>query len=135
MSAILREAGMRHIRTPQMELGEIRIEDIELDLKSRDDIPALLPGLQHLYSDETFRVRLFALMDEYMLPGIGRKVGRPGMEMWRIVGESGSVAPPVLGVRRGAQWCRFRQFASGCTRNAHARGFDLRACLRMGTHG
>ena len=36
-----------------MELGEIR-EEIELDMKSRDDIPALLLGLQHLYSDETF---------------------------------------------------------------------------------
>ena len=84
---------MRAIRNPQMELGEIRIEEIELDMKSRDDIPALLLGLQHLYSDETFRVRLFALMDEYMLPGIDRTVGRPGMEMWRIL---------VMGVARRA---------------------------------
>ena len=37
---------MRAIRNPQMELGEIRIEEIELDMKSRDDIPALLLGLQ-----------------------------------------------------------------------------------------
>ena len=72
---------MRNLRNPQMELGEIRFEDIEPALKSRDDIPALLPGLQFLYSDETFRGRLFALMNEYMLPGIDRTVGRPGMEM------------------------------------------------------
>ena len=89
---------MRNLRNPQMELGEIRIEDIELDLKSRDDIPALLLGLQFLYSDETFRGRLFALMDEYMLPGIDRKVGRPGMEMWRIV---------VMGVVKQGLGCDF----------------------------
>ena len=37
---------MRHVRNPQIELGEIRIEDIRINLKSRDDIPALLLGLQ-----------------------------------------------------------------------------------------
>ena len=42
---------MRHVRNPQMELGEIGIEDIWINLKSRDDIPALLLGLQHLYAD------------------------------------------------------------------------------------
>ncbi len=76
---------MRKVRNPQMQLGEVRIEDIELDPKSRDDIPALLPGLQHLCADEAFRSRLFALMDEHMLPGVDRRVGRPGMEMWRIL--------------------------------------------------
>ncbi len=76
---------MRQIRNPQEMFGEIRIEDIRLDLKSRDDIPALLIGLQFLYSDEAFRERLFALLDRYILPGVSRKVGRPGMEMWRIL--------------------------------------------------
>ena len=76
---------MRHVRNPQMELGEIEIEDIRINLKSRDDIPALLLGLQHLYSDEEARTRLFTLIDEHMLPGVDRTVGRPGMEMWRIL--------------------------------------------------
>ena len=40
---------MRNLRNPQLERGEVRIEDIELDIKSRDDIPVLLIGLQHLY--------------------------------------------------------------------------------------
>ena len=30
---------MRNLRNPQLERGEVCIEDIELDLKSRDDIP------------------------------------------------------------------------------------------------
>ena len=76
---------MRNVINLQPELGEIGIENIDLDFKSRDDIPALLIGLQHLYSDEDFRERLFALMEEHMLPGIDKSVGRPGMEMWRIL--------------------------------------------------
>ena len=73
---------MRQVRNPQMKLGEVRIEDIELDLRSRDDIPALLLGLQHLYADGHFRSRLFALLEEHILPGTDRTAGRPGMEMW-----------------------------------------------------
>ncbi len=51
---ILRDADMRHVRNPQGQLGEMCIEDIKIDTKSRDDIPALLLGLQYLYSNETF---------------------------------------------------------------------------------
>ena len=76
---------MRNLRNPQLELGEVRIEDIKLNHKSRDDIPTLLIGLQYLYSQEALRDRLFALMEEFILPGINRKVGRPGMEMWSIL--------------------------------------------------
>ena len=86
------------VRNPQMKLGEVRIEDIELDLKSRDDIPALLLGLQHLQADAHFRSRLFALLDEHILPGIDRTVGRPGMEMWRIL---------VMGVIKQGLGCDF----------------------------
>ena len=76
---------MRNLRNPQLERGEVRIEDIELDIKCRDDIPALLIGLQYLYSQEALRDRLFALMDGCILPGDNRKVGRPGMAMWSIL--------------------------------------------------
>ena len=89
---------MRKTHDPQPELGQVGIESIELDLRSRDDIPALLIGLQHLYSDETFRERLFALMEEHMLPGVDRTVGRPGMEMWRIL---------VMGVVKQGLGCDF----------------------------
>ena len=64
---------MRNLRNPQLERGEVRIEDIELDIKSRDDIPALLIGLRHLYSQEALRDRILALMDKCILPGVNRK--------------------------------------------------------------
>ena len=82
---IFARQGMRNLRNPQLERGEVRIEDIELDIKSRDDIPAILIGLQYLYSQKALRDRLFALMDKYILPGVNRKVGRPGMAMWSIL--------------------------------------------------
>ena len=57
---IFARQGMRNLRNPQLERGEVCIEDIELDLKSRDELPALLVGLQYLYSREPLRERLFA---------------------------------------------------------------------------
>ena len=89
---------MRNLRNPQLERGEVRIEDIKLNHKCRDDMPALLSGLQYLYSQKVLRDRLFALMDEYILPGINRKVGRPGMAMWSI---------QVMGVVKQGLGCDF----------------------------
>ena len=89
---------MRNLRNPQLERGEVRIEDIKLNHKSRDDMPALLTGLQYLYSQEALRDRLFALMDEFILPGVNKKVGRPGMAMWSIL---------VLGVVKQGLGCDF----------------------------
>ena len=63
---------MRQVCNPQMTLGEACIEDIKLDLKSRDDISALLLGLQYLYGDEALRLRLFAPLDAHLLSGIDR---------------------------------------------------------------
>ena len=51
---------MRNLRNSQLERGEVCIEDVELELKSRDDVPALLVGLQYLYSQEPLGERLFA---------------------------------------------------------------------------
>ena len=80
---------MRKFLNPRLERGEVRIEDIELDHKCRDDLSAILIGIQYLYSQEDLRERLFTLLDKYILPGTNRKVGRPGMDMWRI---------PVMGL-------------------------------------
>ena len=89
---------MRNLRNPQLERGEVRIEDIKRDHKCRDVIPTLLGGLQYLYSQETLRDRLFALLDEFILPGINKKVGRPGMDMWSIL---------VMGVVKQGLGCDF----------------------------
>ena len=51
---------MKNLRNSQLERGEVCIEDVELELKSRDDVPALLVGPQYLYSQEPLGERLFA---------------------------------------------------------------------------
>ncbi len=89
---------MRLVHDLEMEFGDIRIEDIRLNLKLRDDIPALLLGLQYLYSDKDLRDRLFGLLEKHMLPGIDMCVGRPGMGMWQIL---------VMGVIKQGLGCDF----------------------------
>ena len=54
----------RIVLNPQMTFGQIDITKIELDPKSRDDIPQILKGLQHIYSDVITREKLFQLLQK-----------------------------------------------------------------------
>ncbi len=36
---------MRHVKNPQLHFGEVTISDIEIDARSRDDIPAILTAI------------------------------------------------------------------------------------------
>ncbi len=76
---------MREIYKRQFQLGQVSIDKIQIDPKSRDDIPAVLKGLQHIWCDEALRARLFDLLDEHVLPETDRTVGRPGMDLWRVL--------------------------------------------------
>ncbi|MCY4312616.1 MAG: hypothetical protein OXD44_02780 [Gammaproteobacteria bacterium] len=76
---------MRKTETTQLEIGGAFIEDLVIDPKSRDDIPALLLGLQHLHADPVLRRRLFALLESEACPGVRRDTGRPGMDLWSML--------------------------------------------------
>ena len=89
---------MREVHRSQFQLGQVPIEKIWINPKSRDDIPAVLKGLQHIWSDEELRARLLALLDEHILPEADRTVGRPGMDLWQIL---------VLGVLKQGLGCDF----------------------------
>lgn len=82
---------MRVVKAHQMTLGEVAISQIQFDPKSRDDIPRILRGLQHLYMQEPLRQAVFELLENEFQPSINKKVGRPGMALWTIL---------VLGVIR-----------------------------------
>ena len=75
---------MRKIENSQMGFGEAAIGEIDIDAKSRDDIPALLRGIQHIYTNRQIREKIFSLLQEQVRPGIDLKVGRPGMDLWRV---------------------------------------------------
>jgi len=103
---------MRAIIQPQLKFGETDIAAIVIDPKSRDDIPQILRGLQHLYTEVSLRERVFALLEEMMpdrADGKGKassQTGRPGMEQWKIL---------VLGVLRlglDADYDRIQELAN-----------------------
>jgi transposase, IS5 family len=84
---------MRQVIDPQLQFGETDVAAIELDLKSRDDIPQILRGLQYIYITAGLRERVFAILEEVRPvrdgEGLGEKVdphtGRPGMAQWKIL--------------------------------------------------
>ena len=84
---------MRKVIAPQMQLGELPIAAIKLDPKSRDDIPQILRGLQHIYTTPELRGPIFALLEEVLperqIEGKTVKAdpnnGRPGMTQWQIL--------------------------------------------------
>ncbi len=73
---------MRKVVEEQSWLGSVDIGSVELDAKSRDEIPAVLIELQATRSDKAAREELFRLLDARVLPG-RRDTGRPGMHLWR----------------------------------------------------
>jgi hypothetical protein len=67
-----------------MQIGEVDVSQIVLDLKSRDDIPQILRGLQHLYQNPSTRAKLFELLESDLAPTVDKRNGRPGMTLWSI---------------------------------------------------
>jgi IS5 family transposase len=76
---------MRKFITPEMESGEVNISEIEFDLESRDEIPKILIGLQHIYSDAELREEVFGILKDIIPEGTDMNNGRPGMFLWRIL--------------------------------------------------
>lgn len=75
---------MRVVQSAQMKLGEVDIAKIWIDPKSRDDIPQILKGLQHVYKDSKAKDEIFKLLEQEISPTIDKKNGRPGMTLWNI---------------------------------------------------
>lgn len=68
-----------------MLIGEVNVSTVSFNLRSRDDIPKILRALQHIYTNETLRENIFALLDKTIAPGVNKANGRPGMTLWRIL--------------------------------------------------
>lgn len=106
---------MRAVQNPQFTLGQIAIEDIPLDHRSRDDIPAILKGIQFIYCDLDLRQKIFDCLEKHILASdkpaqddaahkpvqpclIDPSQGRPGMDLWAIF---------VLGVLKQGLACDY----------------------------
>ena len=75
---------MRKVIELQMEFWKKDISQIEFDIKSRDEIPKLLMGLQYIYSTPNVRAKVFKILKR-ILPINKQKAGRPGMDLWKIL--------------------------------------------------
>jgi len=82
---------MRQTHNPQLKFGETPISEINIDLTTRDDIPPLLLGLQHIFINTEIRDQVFSVLEETISPDKNHNNGRPGMDLWKIL---------VLGVLR-----------------------------------
>ena len=96
---------MRHLFQTQPDLQIIPIEKIRLPLKSRDELPPILAGLQWIWMHPTLQAEIFALLEAKILAG-KQATGRTGMDLWQIL---------VLGVVRlglDADWDRMEDMAN-----------------------
>jgi transposase, IS5 family len=96
---------MRHHFQHQPDLQITPIEKIRLPLKSRDELPPLLAGLQWVWRHPALKAELFALLEAKILAG-KKATGRTGMDLWQIL---------VLGVVRlglDADWDRMEDLAN-----------------------
>jgi transposase, IS5 family len=75
---------MRVVKNTQMQFGEVDISKIKFDPKSRDDIPQILKGLQHIYLNDSIREKIFFVLEKKFAPNVNKNNGRPGMELWKI---------------------------------------------------
>ena len=76
---------MREIIRGQMNFGEIAISDIEFDIRSRDEIPKLLMGLQAIYCNLDVRSQIFSVLERLVPAKINPNNGRKGMDLWKIL--------------------------------------------------
>jgi transposase, IS5 family len=77
-------AAMRHHFQPQPDLQITPIEKIRLLLKSRDELPPILAGLQWLWMHPTLKVEILALLEAKILVG-KQATGRSGTDLWQIL--------------------------------------------------
>ena len=81
---------MRRRFDMQLALGQIPIERVRIPLKSRDELPPILAGLQWIFQTPEINEQVFALLESKVLAG-KKATGRPGLDLWQIL---------VLGVVR-----------------------------------
>ena len=81
---------MRQRFEPAPDLNRTPIENVIIPLKSRDELPPILAGLQWIWMHPTLKAEIFAVLEEKILAG-KQATGRPGMDLWQIL---------VLGVVR-----------------------------------
>jgi len=69
----------------QYELGATPIDEIEIPLDSRDELPPTLRALQHIYTTPELNKKVFDILERNVLPEVDFTTGRPGMNFREIL--------------------------------------------------
>jgi hypothetical protein len=76
---------LRKTFEPQLTFGQTPIDQIKIDMRSRDEIPKLLLGLQYIYCNPELRQEVFNILKNMIPEHTNSKTGRPGMNLWKIL--------------------------------------------------
>ena len=96
---------MRHRFQQQITLGITPISEVKFPLRSRDELPPVLMGLQHIFITPELNEKIFSLLEKRVV-GSKKRTGRKGMDLWHIL---------VLAVVRHAldtNWDRLEDMAN-----------------------
>jgi transposase, IS5 family len=96
---------MRYRFEQQITLGFQPINEVTFPLRSRDELPAVLKALQHIFITPELNEKVFTLLESKFIKG-KKKTGRRGMDLWQVF---------VLAVVRhtlGTNWDRLEHIAN-----------------------
>jgi hypothetical protein len=75
---------MCHRFQQQTALGITPISEVKFPLRSRDELPPVLMGLQHIFVTPELSEKIFALLEKKIVQG-KKRTGRKGMDLWHIL--------------------------------------------------
>ena len=81
----------------QLAFGKTPIERVVLPVRSRDELPPVLAGLQWIFQTPELNRQVFDLLEKKVV-GAKQATGRPGLDLWHIL---------VLGIVRLALDCDY----------------------------
>jgi len=76
---------MRQVSDIQFRFDQVDINEIEFDERSRDELPRILKGLQHIYTSPEIRKEVFKLLESAIPQNVNKNKGRKGMDLWRVL--------------------------------------------------
>ncbi len=68
----------------QTKIGVELIQDVDLTMRSRDQLPQLLAGLQYIFVTPEVNKSVFKLLESKILSK-NNHMGRPGLSLWEIL--------------------------------------------------
>ena len=74
---------MRQRFEQQLSLGFVPISEVRISLKSRDELPPVLAGLQYIFSNPELNAKVFSILEQKVCSG-KKNTGRKGMDLWEM---------------------------------------------------